>query len=153
MYVATFEAVAVTATQDFFCIEPADDKLVIVHRLLLAQHTDVKDAEEEILRYQVLRGNTTTGSGGTTPTARPLNPSDTAFGGVVEANNTTAASAGTAVALHTGYFNIRIGEDMVWTPETRPITTQAIGFMAVRLLAAPADSITMAGTIYFEELG
>jgi hypothetical protein len=40
----------------------------------------------------------------------------------------------------------------VWTPETRPILSPSRR-LTVELVNAPADSITMSGTILFEEIG
>jgi hypothetical protein len=153
LYAVSFTAVAVTAAQDFFEIAPADDKPVYLHALYLAQTTELGDAAEEVLRVSVLRGHTSSGSGGSTATPRPMQPSDTAFGGVAEVNNTTIASAGTAVELHVDGWNVRVPYQLVWTPETRPFCTQAQTTIVVRLMAAPADSVTVSGTLLVEELG
>lgn len=152
MYTVEFENVAVTAAQDFFAIEPADDNPVAIHAVYLSQSTDAGDSEEEFLRFKIIRGNTTSGSGGTAPTPRPLNPNDGAAGFTAEVNNTTEASAGTEHDLHSGHFNIRVGLELIFTPEMRPRTSEADGFLVVRLMAAPTDSLTMSGTLYVEEL-
>lgn len=153
VYTATFEGVAVTAAQDFFEIAPADDKPVVLHAVYLSQSSDVGDAAEEILRVIIGRGHATTGSGGTTPTPTPINMSDTAAGAVVEMNNTTIASAGTLLTLHSDTFNIRTGMVYIPAPEDRIYCSQAVGvLLVVRLMAAPADSLTMNGTCIFEEL-
>jgi len=49
MYAVTFEAVAVTAAQDFFELTPADDKPLLIHGIYLAQSSDVGDANDELL--------------------------------------------------------------------------------------------------------
>jgi hypothetical protein len=153
LYAVSFTAVAVTAAQDLFEIAPADDKPVYLHALYLAQTTELGDAAEEVLRVSVIRGHATSGSAGSTATARPMQPSDTAFGGVAEVNNTTIASTGTAVELHVDGWNVRVPYQLVWTPETRPFCTQAQTTIVVRLMAAPADSVTVSGTLLVEELG
>jgi hypothetical protein len=153
MYAVTFEAVAVTASQDFFELIPADDKPIALHGLVLSQSSDTGDAAEEILRLKVIRGHATSGSGGTAPTPVALDPAGAAAGTAAEVNNTTIASTGTAVDVLADTFNIRSGYQFWWTPETRPKCSQANGVsIAVRLMAAPADSLTMSGTLYFEEL-
>lgn len=152
VYAVTFEAVAVTAQVDFFEITPADDKPVALHALYLSQSSDTGDAQEELLRIKVIRGHTTSGSGGAAPTPAPLNPNAAAAGFAAETNNTTIASAGTTVDMHAEAFNIRTGLALVWTPETQPIATQANTTILVRLMAAPADSLTMSGTLLVEEL-
>ena len=152
-YAVTFENVAVTAAQDFFELTPADDKPVRLLGLMLSQSSDVGDAAEEILRLKVIRGHATSGSGGSSATPVPLSPADTAAGASAEINNTTIASTGTAVDLLADTFNIRSGYTFWWTPETAPMCSEANGVrLAVRLMAAPADSLSMSGTLYFEEM-
>lgn len=151
-YSVVFEGVAVTATQDFFELTPADDKPIEIVGLFLSQYSDVGDAADEILSYSIIRGHNTSGSGGSAPTPQPLSSIDTAAGFAAEANNTTIASAGTGVVLHRGAFNIRAGEAIWWPPEARPSASQANTTIVVRLNAAPADSLTMNGTLYIREL-
>lgn len=154
MYAVTFENIAVTAAQDFFELSPADDKPVRIHAVYLSQASDVGDAAEEMLRVTIKRGHTTSGSGGSAFTPVPLESSaGAAAGAAAEINNTTIASAGTAVALHAETFNIRSGFVYIPTPEARPGASQANTTIVVRLEAAPADSLSMSGTLIFEELG
>ncbi|BEL07829.1 hypothetical protein Q0Z83_060200 [Actinoplanes sichuanensis] len=153
IYTVSFSAVAVTAAVDLFEITPADDKPCEVIGLFIGQSSDVGDAAAELLPYTVLRGHTTSGSGGTATTPRPLNRSDTAAGFTAETCNTTAASAGTAVALHADTFHVASGEKL-WLPEgCEWELTQADTTLVVRLAAAPADSLTMSGTLYVREQG
>ncbi len=154
MYAITFENIAVTAAQDFFELSPADDKPVLVHAIYLSQSSDVGDAAEEMLRVTIKRGHTTSGSGGSSFTPVPLESSaNAAAGTTAEINNTTQASAGTAALLHAEAFNIRSGWQYIPTPEARPGASQANTTLVVRLEAAPADSLSMSGTLIFEELG
>jgi hypothetical protein len=151
IYTVEFEAVAVTAQVDFFEITPADDKPCRILALFLSQSSDVGDAAEEILRYRIIRGHTTSGSGGAAPTPVVLGPIEAAAGFTAETNNTTIASVGTVTNLHSDAFNIRAGLQLVLTPEMQWGVSQANTTIVVRLMAAPADSLTMSGTIYVEE--
>lgn len=151
MYSATFENVAVTAAQDFFELTPADDKPIAIHAIYLSQSTELGDAAEEQLRVQIIRGHTTSGSGGSAPTPVPMDPAGAAAGCAAEVNNTTIASSGTTTTLHSECFNVRSGWVFIPTPECRPKASQANTTIVVRLLAAPSDSVTMGGTLYFEE--
>lgn len=154
MYAVTFENVAVTAAQDFFYVAPADDKAVVLHECRLSQSTELGDAAEEQLRIAIVRGHATVGSGGSAFTPLPLIPTDTAAGATARINDTTIASAGTGVNLLVDTLNVRSGWLWLPTPECRPMVTQGSGTtIVVRLLAAPADSVTMGGTLLFEELG
>lgn len=151
MYSVTFENVAVSAAQDFFELTPADDKPIAIHAIYLSQSTELGDAAEEQLRVQIIRGHTTSGSGGSAPTPAPMDPAGAAAGCAAEVNNTTIASTGTTTTLHSECFNVRSGWMFIPTPECRPKASQANTTIVVRLLAAPSDSVTMGGTLYFEE--
>lgn len=154
MYAITFEGVAVTAAQDLFEISPADDKPVLIHAIYLSQSSDIGDAAEELLRVAIIRGHTSSGSGGSAFTPLPLqSTAGAAAGAAAEINNTTIAASGTTHMLHAEVFNIRAGWQYIPTPETRPGASQANTTIVVRLMAAPADSVTMSGAIVFEELG
>lgn len=152
MYSVNFENVAVTADQDFFEITPADDKPCIIHSIEISQISDVGDAAEEMCRLEIIRGFTSSGSGGGAFTPTPLNPNDPAASFAAEINNTTIATTGTTVVLYAAAFNIRSGWLYVPTPECRPIVTQAQTSLVVRLMADPADSLSMSGTMIVEEL-
>lgn len=155
VYTVVFAAVSVSAAQDLFEISPADDKPVELVGLCLYQvgNSDVGDAAEECLRVNVIRGHSTGGSGGTAPTPRPVKRTDPAAGFAAEVNNTTIASAGTGVTLHEGSFNVRVG-DVFWWPEgCEPDAGQGDTTIVVRLPTAPADAITLSGTLYVREVG
>ena len=152
IYTAQFTDVAVSAIQDLFEIVAPADAIVVIHDLHLSQKSDVGDAAEEILNIQLTSGHTTSGSGGSAPTAIPVELGDAAFEGTVEANNTTQAVSGTIVTHYSWDWNIRGPFDKIWTPETRPILSPSRR-ACVELPAAPADAITMSGTITFEEIG
>jgi hypothetical protein len=152
-YTVEFEGVAVTAAVDLFEITPADDKPCEVYGLFVYQSSDVGDAAAENIRYRVIRGHTTSGSGGSAPTPAALDRSGAAAGFTAETCNTTAASAGTTVNLHSGVFNIAVGEQL-WLPDGSEWgVSQGNTTLVVRLMAAPADSLTMSGTLYVRELG
>jgi hypothetical protein len=162
IYTATFNAVAVTAAQDFFEITAPANSRVRIRECRIGQYTDFGDAAAEILSVLVIRGFTTSGSvGGTAPT--PSNVSGhsgaLAAGSVVEINNTTLANTGSAVTLYADTWNIATpwwfapsmpsprngwwGEHLILAPSQR----------LVFRITAPADSITCNGTLVFEELG
>ena len=153
VYTVEFEGVAVSVAVDLFQITPADDKPCEVIGLFFGQSSDVGDAAAEILRYRVIRGHTTTGSGGASPTPRPLNRSGAAAGFTAMTNNTTIASAGTGLNLHSDVAHIASGEKL-WLPEgCEWEASQADTTLVVRLMAAPTDALTMSGTLYVVEQG
>lgn len=156
IYVANFEDVAITAAQDLFQLLAAATGIVKVHRIHLEQSSDVGDAAEEILELETVRGDggVTSGSGGSTPTAQPVDNGDAAPATTVEANNTTRLVAGTGTLdlLEKFGWNVRIPFDHVWAPEERPLVTPG-DHWTFSLNDAPADSLTVSGSITFEEEG
>lgn len=153
IYTVAFEGVAVTVAADLFEITPADDKPVEIVGMFLSQSSDTGDAAEEMLRFEIIRGYTASGSGGTATTPRPVKRTDAAVGFTAETCNTTAATTGTAVILHADAFNIRSGYQNWWPEGTEPDASQGDTTILVRLMAAPADSLTLSGTLYVRELG
>lgn len=150
--VAWDAATAVTAQIDVFEIQPADDKPVCIHGIRIWQTTDLGDAQEEIIGVQVLRGYTTSGSGGGTPTKDPHSPNDTTAGFTAECRNTTLATTTTAKVVFGDAWNVRVPYAYDFLPEDRPIASQADTTIVVRLMAAPADSLTMFASMTVEEL-
>jgi hypothetical protein len=149
IYTVEFSEVAVSAAQDLFELTAAADKPLRIHAILLGQSSDAGDAEAELLNYKLIRGHTTSGSGGTSATPRPMDENDAAAGATCEVNNTTVASAGTAVDLISDTFNVQVGLQLWFTPETRPrIENGALGCLRI---TAPADAITLSGTMIVEE--
>ncbi len=148
IYSANFEEVAVTVAQDLLELVAPSTGVVIVHSVTITQSSDAGDAQAEMLPILIHRG-TATGTGGTTVTPSPLNVGSAAFGGVVEANNTTQSAEGTF--LHAEGFNVQIGFFYLPPPEDRVVIPPS-GLFIVELQAAPADSLTMNGNIIFEEI-
>jgi hypothetical protein len=153
IYAVSFSNVEITALQDIFEIQPAAQKPVRLAGLWLVQTTDFGDAQDEVLRIAIRRGNTTSGSGGTVPTPVVVSSSTGAAAGFVsEVNNTTQASVGTAQTLFVDGWNVRAPYQMLWPEDMRPGATLTNTLLAIEL-SAPADSITVSGCLYVEELG
>lgn len=144
---------AVTVQIDAFEIAPADDKPVLIHELKMWQTTDLGDASEEIIGIQILRGYTTSGSGGGTSTAAKRMPGDAAASFAHECRNTTLASTTTPDVVEADGWNVRVPYIWTPTPEDRPFCAEAQSRIVVRLMAAPADSLTMYATLKVEEIG
>lgn len=152
-FVVSFAAVAVTAAQDVFeLVAPATSKLVI-REVVLGQYTDFGDAAAEILSVLMIRGNATSGSGGSaaTPVNLASHTGAKSAGATAEVNNTTVASTGSPVTLRAEAWNVQTPYRFYPAP-TEQIVVNASERFVVRL-TAPADSITMNGTLVFEEIG
>jgi len=154
MYSIEFENITVNAAgtdQEIFSVLPATQKPCILHAIFIDQNTEVGDAEEEMLRWKIVRGHTTVGSGGAAVTPQKLHPDTAAAGATARINDTTLATAGTAVDLHSGAFNVRAGLIYIPTPEMR-ITWKNAEYLVVRMLSTVGDDLSMSGTLYFEEV-
>jgi hypothetical protein len=154
-YAVAFSAVAVSAAQDLFELTaPANGAARIrLHEIRLIQTSDVASADSEVLRVTVKRGTsaTTSGSGGSAPTPAPLESGDPAATFAAEVNNTTQMSGGTITVLLEGGFNV-LGE-YVWGPAIPPDRKPSAvnGERLVVSLTAPADALTMSGSVIVEE--
>lgn len=152
MYTISVSGVASPAAAfDFVEISPAANKPIRLHRIRIAQ-TSEATTEEEQLSLTVIRGHTTSGSGGdTTPDGGVLSSSDSAAGYTAETMNTTPASAGTAVNLVEDAWNTRAGFDLAFAPEESPECIN--GSLLVIRSGAPADAVTVRVSVWIEELG
>lgn len=147
IYSAPMDALAITTATDLFHLTVTDT--VYIHELHLCQTTDLGDAAEEVLRIGLYRA-VTGGSGGTAATEVAYqDSSDTAVTGVVLMNNSSISTGGTL--LHVIGWNIRVPLERIWTPETRPRIDSGEDPVSFRLLAAPTDSVTVSGTLIWEE--
>ena len=151
MYSAVFQAVAVTAAQDLLSLLTTAACPIKIHYFSCGQGTDVGDAAEEILRIRIQRGMTTVGSGGSTPNEVPLLRGGRTALADARANDTTAASGGTIEQVWEENWNVRTTYIYMPTPEMRPDCGVSMR-IAFNLVGAPADSLTMSGTIVWEEL-
>lgn len=143
---------AVTVAADLVELTPADDVPIRIAGFNLAQTTDTGDAAEEIISLVWIRGHATSGSGGSAPTPRPCSHSDTAASFTAETFNTTQASTGTGVNLARHGWNVRVPIERPYTPEEMVSCSQANTTIVLRMAAAPADSLTISGSILVEEL-
>jgi hypothetical protein len=156
-YTASFDNVTVSAAQDLFEVTPADDKPIALCGLTLDNvggTADAADAQEELLRLSIIRGFTSSGSGGTTPTPAggcPLRFNDTVPGFVTELNNTSLATTGTTHTLMNFGWNVRVPLREFWPEELWPGATQANTTIVVRLVTAPADAVSVSGTLFLCE--
>src|SRR5947207_671367 len=153
VYTAVFVAVSVTAAQDAFEIVAPSDGRVRIREVRLGQYSDAGDTEAEMISVKIMRGHTTTGSGGSTVT--PANTSGhtgaLTSSSTGKANNTTVATSGSPVTLLADAWNVQAGW---WSPpeEVMPLILEVSQRMVVRI-TAPADALTMNGTLIFEECG
>lgn len=153
IYGANFSAQAVTTATDIFEITPAADRPVVVYGLSLTQTTDLGDAAEEMLALGIYR-DCTAGSGGTANTEYIYsNHSAGATNTAATRSLGTASTGGTLIDIIG--WNIRVPLLWIPIPEMRPKFSNIAAEGPVstfRLIAAPADSITVSATLYWSEI-
>ena len=152
LFAANQSAQAVTTATDLFEITPAADRAVVIYGMQLGQTTDLGDAAEEVLMIGIYR-DCTAGSGGTAATE--YNYNQAAIGSPTAAVRMlgTASTGGTLIDIIP--WNIRIPLQWFPIPEMRPKFSNIAAEGPVstfRLIAAPADSITISGVLYWAEI-
>ena len=153
-YSVPFSATAVSAAVDVFEVLASAGKPFILHEVVLAQSSDYGDSQAEGLSILIKKatGSYTSGSGGSTVTPAKHLTNDAAAGPTAETNNTTQASAGSGAltTIRADAFNVQGGYQYLPTPEQR--ITFLAAEAAVVSITAPSDSLTLSGTLVFEEL-
>jgi hypothetical protein len=158
VYSVSFAATSVSTAVDLFELDPGINRTIQLVGLMLSQvgNSDVGDAQEEILRFQILRGfENAAGGAGFAPVPIAREGSDAAF--TCRIVSTTLAGGGSLQILHEDGFNVRSGYQMWWPQGCGPSARSGgAGFvnrrMVIRLPTAPADAITLSGTLYVAEM-
>lgn len=142
---------AQTVSIDLFELNAPSDSCVLILSGYIGQVSDFGDAQAENLKIQFIKGFTTSGSGGSALTPMPSQHGFAAAGGSYEANNTTLATSGTNLTMHEDAFNVAIGYNLRDLPEEFKMLSPSE--RVVVRIAAPADSLTMGGTLNIIEIG
>lgn len=153
VYTAPINVGAHTAQVDYLEILAGSGRPLVLLGFELGQTSEVGDAQEEFLALVLKRMvGATSGSGGSTPTAVPVVPGNTATGATLGTGNTTKAAGGTSAELARFVFPVRAGLLYVPTPEER-IVVAAGDRIVLEEVTTPADSITgPVGRVTFAEL-
>lgn len=157
LYTVPFVAVSIAAVQDLFNLAPAANKPIWLEQIKLSNvggNADAGDAQEELLRIEVIRmtATVTNGSGGAAVTPVPTQPGDAAAGFTARCNDTTlATTSGVATTVDPDGLNIRIPTPFLPVPEHR-IGCAATSQLIVRLNTAPADAVLVNGVAYVREM-
>ncbi len=147
MYSLSFTNIDVAAQQDLFQIE-AITVTSVLHSVNLSQNSDVADAQAENISIVIKRVTDTVVD--TTAEVKLEQESRVAHA-FLAVNTLTQLTTGQEV-LHSEAWNIALPFIYLPTPELRP-TINANDALVVNLNDTPADTITMSGTLNFEEIG
>jgi hypothetical protein len=150
MYSVSFEEVSVAsadAPQDLFNLLAAAGKPLIVHEVRIG-NTDGETSEQWSI---LVHRGTTAGTGGSTPTPRPLDPSGAAAGFTARVNDDTTQATEGLILLADG-FNVLNGWIWIPTPECRPMVAGSTRIV-VELQTATVTTILLSGAMIVEEMG
>ena len=165
VFTAQFNGVAITnasGTQDLFELVPDATTRIRLLEIELNQASDFGDAQAEIRTLLIMRGHTTTGSGGGAVTPVNLDPYGRASVTTVARNNTTLATAGSPETIIASGWHLQAG--FIWRPPEvsipgvklfrRFILVKPSQRIVIRLAEAVTDDLAdVSGTVTFEEIG
>lgn len=152
-YRVTFEKVTVSAAQDLMQIKGASGKMLFIKRQWVnaVKDTALPTAQMLTIRSRLLPSTVTDGSGGSSPTPRPVDPGDAAATFTAKANNTTqATTSGTAATVFEGGDHVYSGHEHTF--DKPPIVPSSTSFV-FELLDAPAAAVILSGGVEVEEVG
>ena len=149
LYTISVGAVSISAAQDLFEIRPVANHPIQIIGLQIGQ---TNSTTQENLGLSIIRGHTSSGSAGSTPTIAPVDDGDAAAGFAAEINNTTIASGGTGVTLFTDTVNLLAGYSIWFYDEKTRIPAHAGHTTIVVRLTAPAAARTFRATLWVLEL-
>lgn len=154
VHAANFSATAITTATDLFEFTPVVDRPVVIYGMTLGQTTDLGDAAEEVLMIGLYRDATA----GATGTAATEYVYTNVAAGVTPTMQVvtlrgTASTGGTLIDIIP--WNIRIPLQWFPIPELRPKFSNIAAegpTSTFRLIAAPTDSITASGVLFWAEV-
>lgn len=146
-YTVNLAPAAITVAADLVALVAADDIPIKIRAIRVWQTSDVGDAQAEILTLNLVRGNTTAGSGGAAGTQVPVDPKDAAASFTSRVGDTTAASVGTPVTVYSTGWPVGSAFEIVFPDNEMRRTDQGVGFLVLRLGGAPADSLTIGASV------
>lgn len=148
IYTAVVEAIAVSGATAFFNLQAPSNSRLKVKEVRIGQTSDVGDAAAENLAVRFVRAQTAYATeGGVELTPQNRWPWSRAAGTRVVRNATLATEGGKC--LVSDAMNIATG--WLWIPEKGGELWIRDGSNLAIALSAPADALTMHGTVTFEE--
>jgi len=153
VYTVPFSAQALTTNEnDLFCLVASTDSRVVIREIRLGQYTEFGDAQAELLSLTMMVGSTEESSGtGITPrNVKTHTGAPTADSSVV-GPSTTLASTTSANVHWADSWNVAAG--LLYSPLPPERLVIQPGEIFNLRMSAPADTLTMNGTLVFQEIG
>ncbi len=152
-YTISFENELVDAETDLFEIIAADDKPLIIHSVIIGPSIDrVGLGQEEQFIIRILTNWSFAGSGGTSVTPAPINPSDVAADFTASYNNNGLATVGSRLQ-YAEVYNNQLGFHYAPVEQERIWLNQAESPMTVRKFFSLTEDQRLSATMLIEELG
>jgi len=145
MYTVQFSEVSVSAQQDLFQIEALVTP-AIIHSVFISQSSDTGDSSAAMVSIHIRRATDAVTDDLATV---QLDTGDATQTADVAINETTELVTGTAV-IHSEVWNIAL--PFIWLPPPEMRIVIPVGDVVVVNMNT-TDTLTMSGTIYFEEVG
>lgn len=156
IYTVATEAVSLATTpQDLIEIIGAAGKIVKIRRVHFgATDTTLPTAQMLDLRCQFLGATVTNGTGGSSPSAKPVDPGDAAASFTAKANNSTtqASSSGTTNTLQVWGVHIYAGLDFTFPSNAQPTIGPSEAFV-FSLQSTLSGTVHGTSLIEVEEIG
>lgn len=151
-YTVSFAPTTVSAAQDLVTILGAAGKMCKILRCWVASTDTTLDSAQMLsIRLRYLPATVTAGSGGSTPTPRPLDPGDSAASFTAHTNDTTKSSTGgTAAIIEENGCHIYAGYDVYLS---KPIYVGPSEAFVFELLSTVSGTVNLAGGVLVEETG
>lgn len=151
-YEVVFESVSVSAAQDLLQIVGAASKVLRIKRVWVnSTDTTIPTSQQISVRCRYLPVTVSNGSGGSTPTPRPVSPGDAAASFTALANSTSKATTnGTAAILYENGAHIYGGDS--WSFPTPPEIIPSTSFV-YELLSTVSGTVHLSGGCEVEEIG
>ena len=149
VFTAEMHAVAVSAAASIFSIQAPAGNRVRVREIRIGQYSDFGDAAAEIVSVRLIRNATAFATqGGVAVTPQNLKPWSRAANSRVIRTATVATDGGKCVLMDamniaSGWWYAPSEDEMVWLDTGDNLQV---------CVTAPADALTMNGTVVFEEL-
>lgn len=152
VYTVPIDGHAFTGATDMFCVTASTNTKVALREIRLGQYTEFGDAQAELLPIRIITGSTdTSGGGGVTPANVEGHTGAPAAISAALAPSASLASTASATVRWADSFNVAAG--FLYSPLPMERLIVEPGETVVVRVGAPADSVTINGTLIFEEIG
>lgn len=154
VYTASFKNVTVSAAQDLVALKGSTGKTCKLRRVWVYMNdTTLQTAQGLRLNVKYGSATVTLGSGGSSPTPRPLDAGDSAASFTAVANATTpSTTSGSFVDITPAGGHNFAGYDFTWPKGEEPVFGLSEGIV-FELLSTVTGTCTFSGGATIEEVG